>query len=129
MTNPGDSKFLPPLGDPHDKARRCMRHIAEDDQGREIVCGKPAIRHIIFWWREAAEGEHPDDCWDNGFACAEHWREFGKRWSCAAAHALTPACGMPGSRCHFEENTCTFDDLPTVEPERVIAVARELTAA
>jgi hypothetical protein len=120
------SRPLPPLGKRNDKQRLCGRLVSRKEDGAEILCQKSATQHIIWWWRDAAPGENMDDCWDHGFACLEHWREITRLWSYAAAHAINAACGMPGSRCHFEANTCTFDDLPTAKPLRV--VAEELVA-
>lgn len=117
-----------PLGVPNDTQRLCSRLLGHRPDGTELLCGKPADRHIIYRWDELVPGQDPDDAWDHGFACAEHWQEFTQRWTCRAAHELTPACGMPGSVCVIEDNTCIFDGLPTTEPERTIAVAKELVA-
>lgn len=113
---------IPPLGNPSDTQRLCTRLVGHADDGREVLCRGTGVRHVIWWWREAKLGENQDDFWDHGFCCAQHWSELQERWNFAAAHALTPACGMPCSRCHFDANTCTFDDLPVAEPERVLAV-------
>ncbi len=114
------AKTMPPLGDYGHTQRLCTRH----GPAGEVLCGEPGVRHVIWWWREAKEGENPDDCWDHGFACEDHWTELHERWSFAAAHALMAACGMPGSHCSLTENACTFEGLDVDEPDRCVSVSK-----
>lgn len=112
---PHQSSSPPPLGDVHlDADRRCMRLMARFE-GRESLCGKPAVKHVD--WGEAA-----------GFVCAEHIGDLD-RWSCRAEHDLGSACGMPGARW-FDAvwegrptSWCAYDGdgLPVEEPARAIA--------
>lgn len=112
---------LPPLGDPHYAQRTCTRVVGQES-GRELLCGNAGVRHVVWWWRQSRPGENLDDCWDHGYVCAAHWPEVLARWTFAMAHPLTAACGMPGSRCSLDENTCFFDGLEVAEPDRTIAV-------
>lgn len=121
-------RTIPPLGQSSDTQRTCTRLVGHDGRGGEVLCGEPGVRHVIWWWRNVKPGENQDDCWDHGYVCLRHLPELTTRWTFAAAHELTAACGMPGSRCHFEENTCTFDGLDVVEPDRVLAVGVKVPA-
>ncbi len=108
-------KQPPPLGKDRDDARLCQRLVGHDENG-ERVCGAVAVMHVIYHWDV---GESVD--WNHGFCCQRHWDEYQRRWRYAFAHAMTPACGMPGSIVSRDENTCFYDDLPTAEPVRAIA--------
>lgn len=116
-----DTRPPAPLGGDSDRQRRCMRLLGHDATGGEILCGAPAVTHVIYRWEDAPPGGNPGDYWDHGFACAEHWADYQARWSCAAAHGVGDACGMPGSIYVHEHNLCVFDELPTAEPVRAIA--------
>lgn len=104
---------VPPMGPPNDTSRVCSRLLGHDSDG-EVLCGKPATEHIIYWWSGAG--------YDHGFNCAQHWAEYQGLWSCAGHHAVNSACGMPGSLVH-PERPCFFDGLLTAEPVRAVAAS------
>lgn len=74
-------------------ARNCTRSL------RGHICGKPAVRHVI--WDEEME---------NGFVCEEHLSELGTAWTFYAAHEVGSDCAMPGSCFFIEENVCRCPD-------------------
>lgn len=112
-------KHPAPLGKPNHTQRTCSRLIGIEES-REILCGKSATEHVIYWWDNDPMGDEPG--FDHGFCCTEHWQEFQQRWGCAGHHEVNAACGMPGSRAR-PDGPCFFDDLPIAEPERRLAVA------
>lgn len=114
---PETEKGPPPLGEPNYSQRLCSRVVGGTVGGDdEQLCNAEASEHIIYWWGESD--------WDHGFACADHWADYQRRWSCAGHHAVNAACGMPGSRCSPNQ-PCHFDGLPVEEPVRTVAVALE----
>lgn len=108
-----------PLGKPNDTQRTCSRLLGFEGD-RDLLCGKPASVHVIYWWDPAPKGGEAG--FDHGFCCPMHWADFQRRWNCAGHHEVNEVCGMPGSRIAVDR-PCFFDDLPTAEPERRLAVA------
>ncbi|UTI65638.1 hypothetical protein NBH00_05355 [Paraconexibacter antarcticus] len=121
MTGPTPSGSTPPpLGNEYlDADRTCMRLMGVFE-GRESLCGKPAVKHVD--WGTAC-----------GFVCADHVADLD-RWTYKAVHDLGSACGMPGALWWDGEwdgvpfSWCAYDGegLPTAEPVR--AIAKEIPA-
>lgn len=110
---------VPPQGD-ISRERACSRLLGHHEDGSENVCGKAPVVHIA--WRFDPDGVV------QGWVCEEHEKEAFTRWHPADHHPVGESCGMPGTLWfHGEPSECRFDDLPTAEPERTVAVA-EATA-
>jgi hypothetical protein len=111
---------IPPLGPENLTQRVCSRVIGYKADTEMIICGREATEHIIYWWGEEPQGTY-GECYDHGFACAEHWADYQRHWTYAGHHEINHACGMPGSRLH-PETACWLEDLPVAEPVRTLAV-------
>lgn len=125
MALPRQSSSLPPLGDVYlDPDRTCMR-LLRAFEGRESLCGKPAVVHVE--WGTPDHGEAA------GFICEEHRGDL-ERWSSRTWHAIGSCCGMPGALWYeaYEGDRiyswCAVpgDGVETTEPVR--AVAQEIPA-
>lgn len=109
-----------PLGKSNDTSRTCSRLLGHDGSGGEIMCGKPATEHVIYWWSADPTAGELEAGFDHGFCCAEHWADYQRRWKCAGHHEVNGVCGMPGSTIH-PSRPCEFDELQASEPVRAMA--------
>lgn len=61
------------------------------------VCGASPTVHVI--WHDFRTVTP----WDHAGACAEHWAEIERTWSCWSHHEFSVWCLMPGSDIYCEE--------------------------
>lgn len=116
MTNP-DGPLPPRPGLPSMGARgACRERQCTREMASGGVCGRSPVLHIM--WEDLGVGEGVE----HGMACAGHVEEVRRLWKPWATHAIGDCCGMPGSTFRVEENICVFEDLPTAEPLRALAV-------
>lgn len=108
----------PPLGDYYlDPDRTCVRLLGFDADGKERLCGQPAVIHVD--WGDAC-----------GFICQDH-RDDLERWSCRAFHDLGGNCGMPNAvwfDAIWEDKPASWCAIPgdgsdVAEPLRAAAAA------